>query len=63
MSSSQNVFDYLNDEDIQFLKDADAAFERLRQDPEAWAAYLADEQRWNAFVFAPSPQRDKDGYQ
>lgn len=42
--------EYLTEEDVQFIKDANADYERLRQNPEALARYQAKRERWKALL-------------
>lgn len=51
---------YLAEDEVQFFEDFSAACERLRQDPEAWAQYQADQERWDAFVFWQLPEEGSD---
>lgn len=50
---------YLTEEDIRFIQEANADYERLREDPEALAHYQERRVQWARFVAATWP-RDGD---
>lgn len=43
---------YLNDDELEFIKQAEAAYERLRQDPEALALGKERLDRWSRLILS-----------